>query len=443
MTHDAEPAGHPHPMIEIEKICVLGGSSINTPELFDALQAERLNVGEVCLVGRSADKLAIVARFCRRRASDVGVTTTVTETTDLDQGMVGADFVINMVRVGGTRLWGHCAHIMMAYGLGGQPIYHAGAISNLAVVVDYARRMLATCPGAWLIEFTNPCGLHAEALVRHTPALKVISGCNVPIRTRESVATLLGYETPTADARQRGTLAGGIEISWFGFNHCGWVTDVTLDGESLLPEVLRRNASLAEPLWEPEQIERIGIIPVAGAAQLLNEANQPRTRPADAKERAAAYTDGDDERDSRALAAYRDERLPTEQALIEKGSFGSYRSAIVPIVAALAGQTPRRYFAAWPVSEALPNFPDATVECAFTLQAGTVAPAFEPTPLPAAVAAACQRIRDSELLVIDAALTRSRSKFVEALAVHPECDSISDAEAVVAALLEHVDLPIE
>ena len=142
------------------------------------------------------------------------------------------------------------------------------------------------------------------------------------------------------------------------------------------------------------------------------------------------------------LAAYANDRLPTETALAQKGSFGSYHTAIVPVVAGLASDVPRRYVSAWPSEEALPGFPAATVECALTLVGGEAVPAFAPTQLPAEVTDSFRRAGESERLVVEAALTGSRATFVEALATHPDCDSIAYAEAVVDALLAHVDLPL-
>lgn len=280
-------------MTRIDKICVLGGSSINTPELFDALRVEQLEVGEVALVGRSADKLETVRQFCERYARDLGQDATrVSATTDVDAGMSGARFVINMIRVRGDEVWGRCKDIMSAYGLDGQALFYPGAVSNLAIVLDYAERMRRACPDAWLIEFTNPCGLHADEIRRRFPAVKVISGCNAPRGAREQVATLLGRDGgDDANAVPAGTLVGGVEVTWFGLNHCAWITEVTVDGESVMQEVIRRHAALAQPHWDVEEIERQGIIPIAAAARLAAAARRPAdaappTPPADAGARA-------------------------------------------------------------------------------------------------------------------------------------------------------------
>ena len=50
----------------IDRIAILGGSSVYIPEFIGSLTSHNINVGEVVLQGRPGDKLPIVADFCRR-----------------------------------------------------------------------------------------------------------------------------------------------------------------------------------------------------------------------------------------------------------------------------------------------------------------------------------------------------------------------------------------
>src|SRR5207249_11101200 len=63
------------------KLTLIGGSSINTPELFQCLAQRGLAVGEVCLVARTAPKLERVRRFSERLCAELGLPTRVTATT--------------------------------------------------------------------------------------------------------------------------------------------------------------------------------------------------------------------------------------------------------------------------------------------------------------------------------------------------------------------------
>ena len=71
----------------IAKLTLIGGSSINTPELVSCLSRRGLVVDEVCLVARSADKLETVQRFCRRLCDELGLRTQVSATTSALQSV--------------------------------------------------------------------------------------------------------------------------------------------------------------------------------------------------------------------------------------------------------------------------------------------------------------------------------------------------------------------
>src|SRR5690349_455961 len=142
----------------IDKLTLIGGSSINTPELFLCLSRRELPVGEVCLIGRGAEKLETVRRFSERLCQEIGLATRVSASTGLHEGLRGADYVIHQVKVGGTAVWQRCQHVLRSFGIAGHALNHGGLISNLHVVLGYARAVMEVCPEAWLIEFTNPCG---------------------------------------------------------------------------------------------------------------------------------------------------------------------------------------------------------------------------------------------------------------------------------------------
>src|SRR5262249_1351782 len=158
-------------------------------------------------------KLAAVADFSRRLCAEIDCPTRIATATDLREGLRGASHVLNQVKVGGSGVWHRCQHLLRSFGIEGHALNSGGAVSNREFGLGLAQAVLEAAPQAWLIEFTNPCGLHAEAFARHAPGLKVVTGCNMPLREREAAAALLGLEV-------RADRPGGLEIAWFGFNHC-------------------------------------------------------------------------------------------------------------------------------------------------------------------------------------------------------------------------------
>ena len=87
----------------IERITVLGGSSVYIPELILSIVSHNVNVREVCLVGRDGPKLPLVAGFCQRLLDKSGHPGKIIATTDIDKGVAGARYIINHVRVGGMQ----------------------------------------------------------------------------------------------------------------------------------------------------------------------------------------------------------------------------------------------------------------------------------------------------------------------------------------------------
>jgi alpha-galactosidase/6-phospho-beta-glucosidase family protein len=102
---------------------------------------------------------------------------------------------------------------------------------------------------------------------------------------------------------------------------------------------------------------------------------------------------------------------------------------------------PRRYFSAWPAEVAMPDFPALLVECGLTLCDGMVTP-LPLQPMPRSIKAMCDLLRASEELAIVAAVTRSRKLFIEALAIHPSCRSLQQAERAVDTLIKEVGLEL-
>jgi 6-phospho-beta-glucosidase len=417
----------------IAKLTLIGGSSINTPEIFSCLAHRGLVVDEVCLVARSADKLETVQRFCRRLCDELGLRTQVSATTELREGLQGAEYVINQVKVGGTGVWHRCQHILRSFGIAGHALNHGGLISNLHIVLGYARAVLEVCPDAWMVEFTNPCGMQAEAFAEHAPGLKLVTGCNVPLNARRQTAQLFGQ---TLDP----TEVGGVEIAWFGFNHCAWIGDVAEAGASRMPEALTLNAASPQPVWNVPIAAQFGVFAVSDAAALFQK---PAAPDLDAAATAArGFTDATPGREREALVHFADSSLRPTEALSRKRRANWYDSCLIPILEGLAGTTPRRYFCSLPTAAALPDMPGRTVEVAAELCHGELRPAFSLAPLSPPLKALASLLRASEILAIEAALHGSRSKAIESLAIHPACPSLQHAQHAVDFLIREVGLDL-
>ena len=59
-------------------------------------------------------------------------------------------------------------------------------IRTIPVMMKIVKLMEEHCPNAWLINFSNPSGMIAEALLNYTN-VKMMGLCNVPINTIDGI----------------------------------------------------------------------------------------------------------------------------------------------------------------------------------------------------------------------------------------------------------------
>lgn len=147
------------------RIAVLGGSSVSTPQFAEALAGWARESGrdvELVLVGRSTDKLRTVAAACSRVAAKApgGTGVTVRWSVDIDEGLDGADIVLNQVRVGGLQARAFDERFPWRLGLPGEETMGPGGFSNacrtLPVVRDLFERCAAAAPDALIVNLDEP-----------------------------------------------------------------------------------------------------------------------------------------------------------------------------------------------------------------------------------------------------------------------------------------------
>src|SRR5579863_1110792 len=89
-------------------LAVLGGSSVATPALVQALldwagHAHDRPALRLVLLGRSARKLAQVRAVCERMVREAQPGITIEASTDLRAGLWRVDYILNQMRVGGLK----------------------------------------------------------------------------------------------------------------------------------------------------------------------------------------------------------------------------------------------------------------------------------------------------------------------------------------------------
>ena len=156
------------------KLVVIGGASSYTPELFAniANHPGSLDIEQVTLVDLNAEKLEFIAHVCRRLIEVHALKVRLATTTNLDEGLLGADFILPQIRIGGLEARVRDETLPMELGMVGNETTGAGgfvcAMRVLPVMLDIAHKIEKISPHAWILNLTNPAGIVTEAINKQT-----------------------------------------------------------------------------------------------------------------------------------------------------------------------------------------------------------------------------------------------------------------------------------
>ena len=265
------------------KICIIGAGSTYTPELVEGIINKRdtLPVTELVFMDIDERKLNIVGSLCQRMIEAAGLPCkTELVLNDYAYALKGADFVLAQIRVGKLPARVKDEKIPLKHNLIGQETCGIGGmfkgLRTIPVMMKIVKLMEEHCPNAWLINFSNPSGMIAEALLNYTN-VKMMGLCNVPINTIDGIKRSMNL--PNAN------------IEYMGLNHFAYITKIEADGKDYLQEAL--NAGLnSESMknipasgFTKEQVAAIGAIPTCYLeyyyfqdSKLEHLKNAPRTR---------------------------------------------------------------------------------------------------------------------------------------------------------------------
>ena len=193
------------------------------PELRDGL--------ELALYDISAARLAHAERLASRIVAQTGSRAVVSATMDRREALAGARYVINEVQVGGydaTRAdfgiparYGVRQTIGDTHGIGG----NFRGLRTIPVVTALATDMLAVCPDAYLLSYSNPMAMLPWAVYEGTGLRRVFGLCH---SVRDTQAFLTGLVGADPDR---------VRFVTAGFNHQAFVLRFEQDGRSLYPRL--------------------------------------------------------------------------------------------------------------------------------------------------------------------------------------------------------------
>ncbi|MBO0452674.1 6-phospho-alpha-glucosidase [Candidatus Enterococcus murrayae] len=174
-------------------------------------------------------------------------------TTDSKEAYKGMDFVFMQMRAGGLPMRAQDEHIPLSMGLVGQETCGAGGMAyglrSIVQMIEAVHDIRKYAPNAWILNYSNPAAIVAEALRREFPRdQRILNICDQPENVIRSCSRLLGCSWEDLDP------------VYFGLNHYGWFTHIydKNTGEDLLPKIkelikkqgfLPQDAEQRDPSW--------------------------------------------------------------------------------------------------------------------------------------------------------------------------------------------------
>jgi len=240
------------------KLTIIGGAGVRTPLFIRGLArlAPALGLTRVTLMDVQEEKLRLIGALCRHLLRQAGDPVVLELTTNPRQALRDADFVVTTIRVGDEPARVLDERIALDLGVLGQettgPGGFAMALRSIPAILEYADLMEEICPRAWLLNFTNPAGLVAQALADARPNMRVAGICDTPPTMLRVVSQALGHAPDELD------------FTFYGLNHLSWLASACYQDEDLLPRLLADDQALRalpdEP-FDPALVRMIGMIP--------------------------------------------------------------------------------------------------------------------------------------------------------------------------------------
>jgi alpha-galactosidase len=218
------------------KITLVGGGSTHwTPKLtVDFANTPALTDAELVLYDVDPHSLPPALKVVEHVAERRGIPLTARATTDIDDALAGAEFVIAAFSVGGFASMRHDIEIPSRYGVRqtvGDSVGPGGisrALRSVPVILEVARAMERRCPDAVLVNVSNPLTALCRAVTRETSITTI--GLCAEIVGLKFVLSLL-FDTEFAS----------IDPVVAGVNHLPLVTSLRIgdcDGFAMLRDVL-------------------------------------------------------------------------------------------------------------------------------------------------------------------------------------------------------------
>ncbi len=203
-------------------ILIAGGGSTFTPGIVLMLleHREEFPICEIKLYDNDRERQEVIAQACGILLKERYPQVKFSYTTDPKTAFTGVDFVMAHIRVGKYAMRELDEKIPLKYHVVGQETCGPGGIAygmrSIGGVLELLDDMEKYSPNAWMLNYSNPAAIVAEATRKLRPNARIINICDMPVGIERSFASILGLK----DRKE-------MIVRYFGLNHFGWWTSIT------------------------------------------------------------------------------------------------------------------------------------------------------------------------------------------------------------------------
>lgn len=214
-------------------IVIAGGGSTYTPEIVIMLlnNKDRLPLRKIKLYDNDAERQGKLAKACEIIVKERDASIEFLATTDPEEAYTDVDFCLAHIRVGKLPMRELDEKIPLKYGVVGQETCGPGGIAygmrSIAGVIENLDYMEKYSPNAWMLNYSNPAAIVAEATRRLRPDSRIINICDMPIGCEDHMAEIAGLKSRKE-----------MDVRYYGLNHFGWWCDIRdKEGNDLMPKI--------------------------------------------------------------------------------------------------------------------------------------------------------------------------------------------------------------
>jgi alpha-galactosidase len=228
------------------KITFIGAGSLEFTRglVRDILTFPLLQNSTICLMDINAERLEFAQKSVQRILEMGHYPARVEATLDRAEALQGADYVLCTILAGGTDVWRHDIEIPKKYGVdtnigdtrGPSGIFRAQR--TIPVMLSIVKDMERYCPGATLLNYTNPMAMLCRAMQRST-FVRLTGLCHSVQGTAAMLAEWIG--APMSE----------ITYTCAGINHQAWYLKYQWNGKDAYP-LIRKAVQERQEIYNEE-----------------------------------------------------------------------------------------------------------------------------------------------------------------------------------------------